>query len=203
MRWNRCVAPCKRKYSPLRRRVSPSMNIYWLEQSDRDLPAHDGWLSLAEKEKVKALKIPKRRAEWRLGRWTAKVALATHLRLDADPVSLARVELRPAPSGAPVPFISSARAPLSLSLSHRDGRAMCVIAPVDVQLGCDLESIESHSDAFAADYFTQDELNLIDRCGEWNRDAALTLFWSLKESGLKALQVGLRWDTRSIIVLRP
>ena len=58
------------------------MNVYWLEQSDGDVPVGDGWLSAGERATLDRLRIPKRRADWRLGRWTAKCAAAAYLNLE-------------------------------------------------------------------------------------------------------------------------
>ncbi len=67
-------------------------------------------------------------------------------------------------------------------------------------MGCDLEVIEQHSDAFATDYFTTEEQALIANASAADRLQLLALLWSGKESMLKTLGVGLRLDTRSVIV---
>jgi 4'-phosphopantetheinyl transferase len=77
---------------------------------------------------------------------------------------------------------------------------MCALAPSGVALGCDLEIIEPRSDVFAADYFTDEEKELVARAGAAERPRLLTLLWSAKESALKALREGLRLDTRSVAV---
>jgi 4'-phosphopantetheinyl transferase len=66
-------------------------------------------------------------------------------------------------------------------------------------LGCDLELVEPRSDAFIADYFTAKEQALVAHAGA-DRFRLVALLWSAKESALKALRVGLRVDTRSVIV---
>ena len=67
-------------------------------------------------------------------------------------------------------------------------------------LGCDLEVIEPHSDAFIADYFATEEQALVARAAPADRPWLVTLLWSAKESALKALRAGLRLDTRRVIV---
>ena len=69
------------------------MEVYWLEQSAADVPAEDEWLSESERTVLAGLRFPKRRADWRLGRWTAKCAAAGYLNLGGDAKSLAGVEL--------------------------------------------------------------------------------------------------------------
>jgi len=173
------------------------MNVYWLEQTVADVPAQNAWLNSNEIAKLNGMRFPKRRADWRLGRWTAKCTLASYLRLPADPCVLARVEIRPAASGAPEVFVANKPAAVTISLSHRAGMAACAVAPARVQVGCDLEVVESHSDAFTADYFTAEEQALVAQTDA--TDQMLTLLWSAKESALKALHTGLRLDTRCVI----
>jgi 4'-phosphopantetheinyl transferase len=69
-----------------------------------------------------------------------------------------------------------------------------------VQLGCDLEIAEPRSDAFASDYFTVPEQELLAHVSPEERPQLLALLWSGKESVLKALREGLRLDPRSVTV---
>ena len=175
------------------------MKVYWTEQAAADVPGDDAWLSAAECARLDAMPIAKRRADWRLGRWTAKSAVAHYLRLGA-PQSFRRIELRPAPSGAPEVFLVNQPAPVAISLSHRAGTAACAVAGPGVALGCDLELIEPHSDAFIADFFTAEEQALLAGASVTKRNRLVALLWSAKESALKAVRVGLRADTRSVAV---
>ena len=176
------------------------MKVYWLEQTAPDMPGDDEWLSARELVQLNTMRFAKRRAEWQLGRWTAKLAVAACLQLPADFQSLASIEVRPGPSGAPETFLGNQWAPVTISLSHRDGKAICAVAPDRGTLGCDLEVIEPHSDAFIADYFTPEEQAVVARAAPADRPGLVTLLWSAKESALKALHVGLRLDTRCVIV---
>jgi 4'-phosphopantetheinyl transferase len=174
------------------------MYVYWLEQNEADVPSENDWLSASEVLRLSSLRFVKRRADWRLGRWTAKNAVASYLHLSGQLKSLAEIEIRPASSGVPEVFYANNPAAVTISLSHRDGTAACAIAPAKVLLGCDLEIIEPHSDAFLTDYFTTEEQALVVRSGD--RNLLLALFWSAKESALKALGAGLRLDTRGVVV---
>jgi 4'-phosphopantetheinyl transferase len=176
------------------------MDVYWLEQTEAEVPLENDWLSAGELARLDALRFPKRRADWRLGRWTAKCALAAHLGVPALPRVLAEMEVRPAPSGAPEAFLANQPAPATISLSHRSGVSMCAVARHGVKLGCDLEMVEPHSDAFVEDYFTDGERELIARASASDRSRLLALLWSGKESTLKALHEGLRLDTRCVVV---
>lgn len=174
------------------------MELYWLEQSATDVPALDNWLSASEQLRLVEMKVPKRRDDWRLGRWTSKLAVAGYLGLSREPVELSEIEIRPQASGAPEAFVKGKPARISLSLSHRDGIGICAVAPGGVALGCDLEFVERRSDAFVADYFTAEEQETISGSPAALRDLLVTVLWSAKESALKALRAGLRLDTRSV-----
>jgi 4'-phosphopantetheinyl transferase EntD len=94
----------------------------WTTRSLADVPDSDDWLGPRERALLASLpEVPKRRASWRLGRWTAKALLG------------AEAEILSAPDGAPL--VEG----VALSLSHRHGRALAVTAPGGVALGCDLE----------------------------------------------------------------
>lgn len=176
------------------------MNVYWLEQTQADVPAENDWLSASGRLRLSGLRFAKRHNDWRLGRWTAKRALAVRLGVPAHPQVLAKIEVRTAPSGAPEVFVANKPLDLTLSLSHRAGRAVCVVARSGVELGCDLEMVEPRSDAFIGDYFTEEEQELIARATAEDRSRLVALLWSAKESALKALHEGLRLDTRCVTV---
>jgi 4'-phosphopantetheinyl transferase len=176
------------------------MDVYWLEQSEVDVPTGDDWLSESEVARLSSLRFPKRRADWRLGRWTAKCGIAASLGLGGDRPSLREIEISAAATGQPeVTLVEGAEA-VTISLSHRDGIAICAVARGSVMLGCDLEVVETRSDAFTADYFTLQEQEVIAETSEERRPLLVTLLWSAKESVLKARHVGLRADTRSVAV---
>lgn len=175
------------------------MNVFWLKQVQSEVPAGNDWLSAAEAVRLDAMRFAKRRTDWRLGRWTAKRAVAAYLKLGGDHQALADIELRAAPCGAPEPYFGNQLAPVSLSLSHSEGTAVCAVAPPGAALGCDLEAIEPRSDSFLADYFTSEEQAFVARASAAERFRLLTLLWSAKESALKALRTGLRLDTRCVI----
>ena len=144
--------------------------------------------------------VHKRRDDWRLGRWTAKRALAARFGLPEHLHSLREIEIRPAASGAPEAFIADQPAEATISLSHRSGIGLCSVAPAGIALGCDLEMIEPHGDGFIADYFTNEEQGYISAAASVDHSQLVAILWSAKESALKALQAGLRMDTRDVTV---
>jgi 4'-phosphopantetheinyl transferase len=176
------------------------MDLYWLEQTEADVPRDNEWLGEGEAALLEGMRFAKRRADWRLGRWTAKRALASFWNSSASSRALAATEIRPASTGAPEVYLSNSPAPVSISLSHRAGMAMCAVSRSVDALGCDVEIIEPRSDAFVADYFVPEERALIARVSGLERFELVALLWSAKESALKALRTGLRLDTRSVVV---
>lgn len=174
--------------------------VHWLEQSAADVPPGNDWLGDTEKIREEGFRFAKRRADWRLGRWTAKRALTAYLNTRSDCRALAQIEIRAAADGAPEAFIGGVPSMLTISLSHCSGRAMCAVTGTTDALGCDIETIEERSAAFAADYFTPVEQALVARTSACHRARQLTLLWSAKESVLKALRQGLRLDTRSVMI---
>lgn len=165
--------------------VTPYGDRYLLA-SAADVPAHDEWLAPLERVRLSQLRIAKRRADWRLGRWVAKQAVAAAL--GCDPV---RVAIIASESGAPLALRDGVPAPVALSLSHADGRGLCAVAPSGAAVGCDLERVAPRSPAFVRDYFVAAEQQ---RIGADDRLA--TLLWCAKEAALKALGDGLRRDPR-------
>ena len=176
------------------------MVVGWLEQSLADVPDEDTWLSADEKQRCDCFHIPKRRADWRLGRWTAKNAVAAYMNLPNGPGALAAIVIRPAASGAPEVSLRDQPASVGISISHRANVGVCAVAPSGVMLGCDLELVEPRTPAFLADYFTTEEQAMVAASDLSERDRLAALLWSAKESALKALRVGLRIDTRCIEV---
>jgi len=181
--------------------------VYWLLQSQSDVPAEDWWLSDRERASLEAFKFPKRRNDWRLGRWTAKQAthfylLDTHLfpSENKNQLRLADLEIFPAPDGAPQLLVSGIPAGLSLSISHSEHYGFCAVSRREVALGCDIELIQEHEVNFAEDYFIDEEKELLLRVPDLSKNVVLTLIWSGKEAALKALRQGLRLDTRSVAV---
>ena len=176
------------------------MQMYLLEQREQDVPESNGWLGVRERDHVRTLNFLKRRADWRLGRWAAKCAIASLQNIPLHADLLATIQICPAASGQPEIFLNGIPADVTISISHRSGVAICALAANSVRLGCDLEIVEPHSAAFVADYFTSEEQELIERAATNDRWRAIAMLWSAKESALKALHEGLRRDTRSVVV---
>jgi len=162
----------------------------WLTRSLADVPAGDAWLGARERRVLAGLRIDKRREDWRLGRWTAKAALGAWL--GADP---ARLEVLAADDGAPEAWLDGAPAPVSVSLSHRAGRAIAAVTAAPAVVGCDLERLEPRSAAFVRDWLAPEEQALV--AGDSTR--LPNLVWTAKEAAAKVRREGLRLDVRSAV----
>jgi 4'-phosphopantetheinyl transferase len=163
-----------------------------------ELPEDDAWLAPEEAERARGFRVPGRRLDFRLGRWTAKHAVAAWL--GGDGKDLARIAIRTSPNAAPRVLVDGEPAPLAVSFSHRDGRAACAVAPAGTRLGCDLERVEPRSELFIQDWFVPAEIELVRLAPVEHRPLYANLIWSAKESALKARHTGLREDTRSLEV---
>ena len=180
------------------------MSLRWLSQGMADAPADDAWLSAREAAWIARLRFPKRRSEFRLGRWTAKRALALYLGREASAGALASIEIDRAHDGAPLPLVDGRPAEAYLTMTDRADQAVCLVGPPGTALGCDLELVEPRSDAFVADYLTPAEQRLVAAAPDRDaRDLVANLVWCGKESALKVLRTGLRRDTRSVEVSLP
>ena len=93
----RCLSP--------RNAERASVAAGWLTRSRADVRSRRGLGSRTPSAGLAGLRVPKRREDWRLGRWTAKAALGGRRR------DLAAAD------GAPEPWRDGERLPVSLSLS--------------------------------------------------------------------------------------
>jgi 4'-phosphopantetheinyl transferase len=180
--------------------VTSDPHLLWLVQTSSDVPAADDWLSECERAQLGKLAVPKRARDWKLGRWTAKMAVlgALYDAVQVPPLSL--MEVCADPGGAPFVLMRGARAGFTLSLSHSREQGFCVVNTAGGPVGCDIEFVETRSAEFTSDYFTPAEVDALAALPIAERPLRATLVWSAKESALKALGQGLRRDTRSVEV---
>jgi 4'-phosphopantetheinyl transferase len=153
-------------------------------------------LTQREREVLSRMRFTQRRSSWRLGRWTAKLAVAAAL----DRHGTDGVEILAAADGAPEAFVDGRRGSVEISISHTQDVCFCAVAPRGGTVGCDVELIEDRGRVLARDYFTSAEADLVRRARGAGRWLIETLIWSGKESALKAMREGLRRDTRDVEV---
>lgn len=173
---------------------------HWAVRSQAEVPPGDEWLSAEERRIQARFRLPKRRADWRVGRWAAKQALAECLRQVGVLPRLADIAIVPADDGAPVVQLAGPSLRLSVSVSHSGQLGFAVAGTDPAPLGCDIERVEARSSRFVRDYFTAAEATLVERAPAESRPFLATLFWSAKESALKVRRQGLRADTRTVEV---
>ncbi|NJD20246.1 MAG: 4'-phosphopantetheinyl transferase superfamily protein [Gemmatimonadetes bacterium] len=180
----------------------------------------DAWLTPAEVAILARFRVSKRAADWRLGRWVAKEAVARALEGAVAPDD---IEILAGPGGGPRARVLATGAwpPVSVTLSHSAGVgfAVAAVAPggATLRIGCDVEEVAPRSEEFVSDYFTAEEAAWIRAGGDaagptggtrggtpgdplGDPHVRANLLWSAKESGLKAMGEGLRRDTRSVVV---
>jgi len=159
--------------------------------------------------------VPRRRADWLLGRITAKAVVARAMQDVAPGEWPAKaIEVASEPSGAPFArvapeagrvrgFFPGERLPAAISISHAEGRALCAAAAwgPDRGLGVDLGAVEPRSPAFVETFLTPDEQRFVRDGPTAERDLRANLVWGAKEAVLKALGVGLTVDTLELSCL--
>ncbi len=168
--------------------------VRWLTCDRADLPDGLDWLAPDERARLDRLRFTARRDDFLLGRWTAKRLIAAV----RPGTGLAAIAIRAAADGAPEAFLDGAPLPITVSLSHRAGRALAAVGTG--ALGADLECIEPRSALLVADFFTAAEAADVAAGPPAGRDRAIALIWSAKESALKARRTGLREDPRRMRV---
>ncbi len=172
--------------------------IGWIVQKKEDIPGGNGWLTPPELEKLEKLRFTKRRADWRLGRWTAKRAVCAYGSpggIHPEDVGIVANE-----DGVPEVFVGGKRSGPAISISHSGGIGFCAVAPLEMAIGCDVEKIEPRTASFISDYFTPAEVAVVDEQDPAEQPLIATLIWSAKESTLKAIKKGLSRDTRSVVI---
>ncbi len=181
------------------------VTIYWCRQAAAEQPdlaegrCPDGLLNTAEQAALAILTYHKRRRDWLLGRCAAKRLLQALLAAGRCPVALDALAVVTNEHGAPAADWPGSPPRWVLSLSHSHGVAVAAAAdrPRAV-FGLDLEHVEPRPDGFVEDFFTPAEAAQVHRLSADERPLYAAALWSAREAALKALQTGLRADTRAI-----
>ena len=174
-----------------------------------------GALTVAERARLAGLRVPKRRADWLIGRIAAKSVVAAALanvipgdwplgaiELPSDPSGMPYARI--APEAGPVAgFAPGKRLPISVSISHAEGHALCASTWSEPKtsiiphraLGIDLGLVEPRSRELVVTFFTEDEQRFVRDAPPSERGLRANLIWCAKEAVLKALGLGLTVDT--------
>jgi len=195
--------------------ASPHSDIYCLRESTAAHPALNagiapvGLLAPEERLHFERFKVPKRRRDWLLGRWTAKHLVRAYLQAIAgDAPALDEIVIAADTTGAPYARLAGSpaevRLPLSLSISHSGSESFCALCESSAGfVGADIEFVEPREKSFVRAFFTPAENEAVERAPAGQRDLEITAFWSVKEAVLKTLRLGLRADTRQVTVTLP
>lgn len=145
----------------------------------------------------------KRREDWLLGRWTAKRLLQTVIwEHDGVTLPLDMITIGNDADGVPNCQLPIANCPLSISISHANGRAFAAaIEKPHAPIGADMERIQPRPAGFVEEYFTLAEIALGYGLVGPERAVWETAVWSAKEAVLKALHLGLSVNTRAVSCL--
>lgn len=161
--------------------------------------ASPGLLSDDETATLASLEFLPRRRKWLLGRAAAK-RLVRDIEGPGAPAP-GDISVRNRPSGQPYVVIAG-RGEWSrpISLSHRRELGLAAV-PEDAnqRIGADVETVEPRAAALVEQFFTEGEAALVRAAGA-GRDEVVARLWSAKEAVLKLLGLGLRLDTRSVVV---
>lgn len=189
---------------------SPGPEIHCLLQSLDAAPgladgvAPAGLLAPEERERYETFRVPKRRRDWLLGRWTAKQLARLHLAKRGSARRADEIVVRADLNGSPYLALAGERLPLSLSISHAGAHSFCALTDrVGAAVGADIEMIEPRPRSLAEQFFAAEELAALLARPQDERDLLITLVWSAKEAFLKCIKEGLRVDTRAVTVALP
>jgi 4'-phosphopantetheinyl transferase len=172
--------------------------VTWHSAGMQHIAPEQGWLDETLAGRLAKMPYTKRREEARLGRWTAKAAIARAVGIEPEPEALREIVVHNAADGAPQATVYGKPLDAVIAMTDRADWAVCAVLRGTDRIGCDLELVEPRSAAFVRDYFTRPEQDCV--AASKDPDASANLIWSAKESALKVLRTGLRRDTRSVEV---
>jgi 4'-phosphopantetheinyl transferase len=142
--------------------------------------------------------VPRRR-KWLMGRAAAKRLVCDML--GEGRVADKKISVLNQPSGEPFVLIEGKGGwGRAISISHRSEVGMAA-APLDesARIGADIETIEPRDPALVRQFYTDGEAQLVEAAGQ-DHDEIVSRIWSAKEAVLKLLGLGLRIDTRGVVV---
>ncbi len=166
--------------------LPPDVTFRHLRFDPDHLESWEALLSTEERVRADNFLRGKRRQEFILGRAAARLLLAD--RMDINPGS---VLLEVAESGA----IDVMDSDLHISIAHTGDHAVAAAAPR--YIGVDIETIAPRHVDLHRYMLHPDEYGLIETL-PLNRERAQILCWTLKESVLKGMRVGLRYSPRKL-----
>lgn len=161
--------------------------------------AWSGLLSAREDAILGGLGIVPRRRKWLLGRIAAKRLVR---QVSGEPeLPDNQISVLNQPSGEPFVLIEGRGGwPWPISLSHRSEIGMAAVPALrHARIGADLETVEPRDSALIRQFFTDEEAAIVEASAE-ERNLTMARIWSAKEAVLKLVGLGLRIDTRGVVV---
>jgi len=156
-------------------------------------------LSPREEKLLAGLGLLPRRRKWLLGRAAAKRLVRDMLGEGQVPEK--KISVLNQPSGEPFVLIEGKGGwEYPISISHRSEVGMAAV-PVErsARIGADVETVEARDPALVRQFYTDGEAQIVEAAGD-DRDEIVARIWSAKEAVLKLLGLGLRIDTRGVLV---
>lgn len=133
----------------------------------------------------------------------ARHAIRNAYRIAHEEVALESITIEKDALGKPHGRIPGEQAPIALSISHSFPFALATATTMDnTELGTDIERIRDFAHNTWEAFLTPAEKKKIAHAKQEDRMYLSTLYWSLKESALKALGVGLRIHPRDVDMSR-
>ena len=172
--------------------VDPGEIAVWYRRteslSDSDLQAIDAVLSDEERLRRDRFVFERDRRDFAAAHALLRTVLSTY---EATPPGEWRFER----DRHGKPFVSAPQAgtpPLAFNLSHTRGCVCCAIARA-ARVGVDVERLGRVTDAseIAERYFAAEERRMLKACGADESQARFVELWTLKESYIKAIGLGL------------
>lgn len=148
------------------------------------------------------IRVPKRKKEWLLGRYTAKLLLQSYLQKDYNnEILLTDVELLSKPNTKPELEIQGKHiVNTDLSLSHTANIAVAAITTKEnFKVGVDIEKTRKLDEKVCKYFLSDVELAQI-KNNPLEKDRLITILWTLKEATLKALRIGLNGSLKGITI---
>ncbi|MCB9815235.1 4'-phosphopantetheinyl transferase superfamily protein [Candidatus Nomurabacteria bacterium] len=146
---------------------------------------------------------------WALGRLAAKKSIQDYFIKIGLEISLLQIEIDNRPTGVPFFRILPSRSGewklvshIFLSISHCKNWAVANCVPTEEieGLGVDIEKIRDFSDETIRSFLTTEEYELYLKISDLEKPKFATLYWSIKESFLKALGTGIRTHPRHVSI---
>lgn len=162
------------------------------------------------------LRFVKRKSEFISGRLAGKRAVKEYLvnfeSLNVNSLRFNDLEIRKSNTGEPIVLITNNHTDLLISISHSGAIAASIVSNGrDYRgIGIDIEKIERRDESFLNVGFNQSEIENLNNCNKYSAkklnsriDEDITRYWTIKESILKSLGIGLKADLKDIEILDP